>query len=137
MVDGEPISASLFDFGLYFFHNAKHCCKADRGRISICRRWRAISRRGSGTMSSSFAQDALGHPARHHPRHGADRDDPRRPSRWMRSSTSCATTRRAELRTLGLHLQLHQEVPNRPDFVLPDRAQVTMDQHFLASYVDC
>ncbi len=23
LVDGEPISASLFDFGLYFFHNAK------------------------------------------------------------------------------------------------------------------
>ena len=22
LVDGEPISASLFDFGLYFFHNA-------------------------------------------------------------------------------------------------------------------
>ena len=23
LVDGEPISGSLFDFGLYFFHNAK------------------------------------------------------------------------------------------------------------------
>ena len=23
MVDGEPMSGSLFDFGLYFFHNAK------------------------------------------------------------------------------------------------------------------
>jgi malate synthase len=23
LVDGEPCSASLFDFGLYFFHNAK------------------------------------------------------------------------------------------------------------------
>ena len=22
LVDGEPVSASLFDFGLYFFHNA-------------------------------------------------------------------------------------------------------------------
>lgn len=25
MVDGKPISASLFDFGLYFFHNAQSC----------------------------------------------------------------------------------------------------------------
>ena len=25
---------------------------------------------------------------------------------------------------------------NRPDFVLPDRAQVTMDRHFLKSYVE-
>jgi len=24
LVDGEPMSGSLFDFGLYFFHNAKH-----------------------------------------------------------------------------------------------------------------
>ena len=23
LVDGEPMSGSLFDFGLYFFHNAK------------------------------------------------------------------------------------------------------------------
>ena len=23
LIDGEPCSASLFDFGLYFFHNAK------------------------------------------------------------------------------------------------------------------
>ncbi len=23
LVDGKPISGSLFDFGLYFFHNAK------------------------------------------------------------------------------------------------------------------
>ena len=31
--------------------------------------------------------------ARDHPRHGADRDDSRPPSRWTRSSTSCATIR--------------------------------------------
>ena len=27
LIDGEPISASLFDFGLYFFHNAKTLLK--------------------------------------------------------------------------------------------------------------
>ncbi len=30
-VDGEPISASLFDFGLYFFHNAHALVKAGTG----------------------------------------------------------------------------------------------------------
>ncbi len=30
-VDGEPISASLFDFGLYFFHNAHELVKAGTG----------------------------------------------------------------------------------------------------------
>jgi malate synthase len=30
-VDGEPISASLFDFGLYFFNNAEELVKRGRG----------------------------------------------------------------------------------------------------------
>ncbi|HVT56535.1 MAG TPA: hypothetical protein VHD34_10890, partial [Xanthobacteraceae bacterium] len=31
IVDGEPISGSLFDFGLYFFHNARRLIGADTG----------------------------------------------------------------------------------------------------------
>ncbi|SCU80384.1 LAMI_0B02102g1_1 [Lachancea mirantina] len=31
LVDGEPISASLFDFGLYFFHNAKALVAMGKG----------------------------------------------------------------------------------------------------------
>ena len=30
-MDGEPISGSLFDFGLYFFHNAHELVKAGTG----------------------------------------------------------------------------------------------------------
>ena len=30
-VDGEPISGGLFDFGLYFFHNAKELIKRGHG----------------------------------------------------------------------------------------------------------
>lgn len=30
-VDGEPISASLFDFGLYFFHNAHELLRRGSG----------------------------------------------------------------------------------------------------------
>lgn len=30
-IDGEPISASLFDFGLYFFHNAEELVHRGRG----------------------------------------------------------------------------------------------------------
>ena len=30
-IDGEPISGSLFDFGLYFFHNAKTLLKKGSG----------------------------------------------------------------------------------------------------------
>src|SRR5213595_2662911 len=31
VVDGEPISGSLFDFGLYFFHNAEELIKRGFG----------------------------------------------------------------------------------------------------------
>lgn len=31
LVDGEPMSASIFDFALYFFHNAKETVKRGRG----------------------------------------------------------------------------------------------------------
>ncbi len=42
LIDGEPVSASLFDFGLYFFHNA----------IPLIARPRVIKRQDSGTMCS-------------------------------------------------------------------------------------
>ncbi|MEI9985026.1 MAG: hypothetical protein WDN69_18600 [Aliidongia sp.] len=45
LVDGQQMSGSLFDFGLYFFHNAKALLAKGSGRISICRRWNRISRR--------------------------------------------------------------------------------------------
>src|SRR5271165_734485 len=43
LVDGQPMSGSLFDFGLYFFHNAKSCWHQRPGRISTCRKWKATS----------------------------------------------------------------------------------------------
>ena len=44
--------------------------------------------------------------------------------------------RGAERRALGLHLQRHQEVPRPPDFLLPDRAQVTMTAPFMRAYTE-
>lgn len=31
LVDGIPISASLFDFGIFFFHNAHYLIESNRG----------------------------------------------------------------------------------------------------------
>ena len=53
LVDGRPVSASLVDFGLYFFHNARELLAAEAGRTSTCPSWRATSRPGSGTTSST------------------------------------------------------------------------------------
>jgi malate synthase len=53
LVDGDPVSASLFDFGLFFFHNAERLVERGTGPTSTCRRSRATSRRGSGTTCST------------------------------------------------------------------------------------
>src|SRR2546421_8750723 len=52
-VDGQPISASLFDFGLTFSIPRRSSPQAARAPTSICRSSRAISRRACGTTSSS------------------------------------------------------------------------------------
>ena len=54
LVDGEPVSASLFDFGLYFFHNAKR--QLERGQRALLLPAQAgepPARPASGTTSSS------------------------------------------------------------------------------------
>jgi malate synthase len=43
-VDGKPVSGSLFDFGLFFFHNARELLARGRARTSTCRRWNPIWR---------------------------------------------------------------------------------------------
>ena len=53
LVDGQPVSAALFDFGLFFFHNAERRSGEARARTSTSRSSRATSRRASGTTSSA------------------------------------------------------------------------------------
>ncbi len=55
-----------------------------------------------------------GRPARDDPRDGADRDDPRGLRDGRDPLGAARALRRPELRALGLHLQLHQEVPEPP-----------------------
>ena len=52
-VGGEPVSASLFDFGLFVFHNGRRLLDRGAGPGSTCRSSRATSRRVSGTTSSA------------------------------------------------------------------------------------
>ena len=41
------------------------------------------------------------------------------------------------MRAMGLHFSFIKKFRNRPDFVLPNRAKVTMDRHFLALTCSC
>ncbi len=136
LVDGEPISGSIFDFGLYFFHNARELLsRGSETPTSTFQKSRATLRRVSGTISSS---------ARKNP--GNSRAAPFAPrcssetilasfEMDENSSRASRTLRRPQLRPLGLHLQLHQrKFSTDPHAILPDRAQVTMATHFMRSY---
>ena len=126
----QPMPGALFDFGLFFFHNAQGAARArHRARTSTCRRWRATSRRASGTTSSSARRSALGVPRgtikatvphRDAARRVRDGRDPLRAARALGGP---------QLRPLGLHLQLHQEArgtTRRPS--CRTASQVTMDK---------
>ena len=94
LVDGEPVSASLFDFGLAFFHNAARAARARLGAVllpaqarepsggaALERRIRPGPGRARARPAGRFAQPS-----------SSRRSSP--PSRWTRSSTSSATTPR-------------------------------------------
>ena len=85
-----------------------------RARTSICRSWRATSRRGCGTTSSPTPRSELGVPhgtikatvlIETLPRRVRDGRDPLRAAR---------PHRRPQLRPLGLHLLLHQAARQEP-----------------------
>jgi len=62
-VDGEPVSGALFDFGLYFFHNAKKNRSPPAPRpIFICRSSRPPRKRGCGTRYSCSRRSGWGCP---------------------------------------------------------------------------
>ncbi len=60
LVDGEPMSGSLFDFGLFMFHSASRALANGTGRTSTSRSWRATSKPGSGTTSSCMRRTRSG-----------------------------------------------------------------------------
>ncbi len=110
-VDGRPVSGSLFDFGLYLFHNAQALLERGTGPVLLPAQAREPPRGAALERRLRAGPEAAGAAARHDQGHRADRDDPgglrdaRDPLRAARPH------RRAQLRPLGLHLQRHQEVP--------------------------
>jgi malate synthase len=135
-VDDEPVPAALFDFGLYFFHNAAELLK--RGTRPYFCLPKIESHLEARLWNDAFnhAQDALGIP------HGS-----------IRAIVFIETVLAAfemdeilhELRDhcAGLSCDCWDYVfsfikrfRNRPDFVLPDRALLMTGPRFLCAYVD-
>ena len=135
LVDGEPVSASLFDFGLYFFHNHAALKAAGTGPYFYLPKMESHLEARLWNDVFQHAQDALGVPRG-----------------TIRATVLIETILAAfemdeilyELRdhSAGLNcgrwdyiFSFIKRFRNHPEFVLPDRAQVTMTSHFLNSYV--
>jgi malate synthase len=134
LVDGAPVSASLFDFGLYFFHNAREL--VDRGSGPYFYLPKTESHLEIRLWNDVFnvAQDALGIPRG-----------------TIRATVLIETIFAAfEMDEILYELRDHAAGLNagrwdylfsiikafraRPDRVLPDRAQLTMTVPFMRAY---
>jgi len=135
-VNGKPISGSLFDFGLYFFHNAQELLRRGTGPYFYLPKMESHLEARLWNDVFNFAQDELAIPR------GS-----------IRATVLIETILAAfemdeilyELRdhSAGLNcgrwdyiFSFIKKFSSRPDFLLPDRSLVTMERHFLASYVE-
>lgn len=133
-VDGQPMSGSLFDFGLYFFHNAKALLDSGTGPYFYLPKMESHLEARLWNDVFVFAQEQRGIP------HGS-----------IRATVLIETILAAfemheflwELRdhSAGLNcgrwdyiFSFIKKFSGDPHAVLPDRAQVTMTTHFLRSY---
>jgi malate synthase len=135
-VGGKPVSGSLFDFGLYFFHNAKRLLGKGSGPYFYLPKLESHLEARLWNDVFNFAQDRL--------------DVPRG---TIRATVLIETILAAfEMEEILYELREHssglnagrwdyifsiiKKFRNRPDFVLPDRAQVTMTVPFMRAYTD-
>ena len=133
-IDGRPMSASLFDFGLYFFHNARELLRRGTGPYfylpKLESRWEA--RLWNDVFE--FAQSEL-----------------LLPSGTIKATVLIETILAAfEMDEILYELRRHivglncgrwdyifsyiKKFRSRPEFVLPDRGLVTMETPFMTAY---
>ncbi len=135
-VNGEPISASIFDFALYFYHNINSLIDSGTGPYFYLPKLESHLEARLWNDVFNTAQDELGI------------------LRGTIKATVLIETILAafEMDEILYELREHsaglncgrwdyifsfiKKFRNRPDFVLPDRSEITMDRHFLRSYVN-
>jgi malate synthase len=136
VVDGEPVSASLFDFGLAFFHNAAELLERGSGPYFYLPKLESHLEARLWNDAFVLAQDEL----------GLERGT-------IRATVLIETVLAAfEMDEILYELRDHMSGLNagrwdyifsvikkfrtRPEFVLPDRAQVTMTVPFMRAYTE-
>ncbi|KAJ2006061.1 hypothetical protein GGI04_000095 [Coemansia thaxteri] len=135
LIDGERCSASIFDFGLYFFHNAKASIAAGFGPYFYLPKMESYLEARLWNDIFNVAQDEL-----------------EIPRGTIRGTVLIETILAAfqmdeiiyELRdhSSGLNcgrwdyiFSVIKKFRHDPRFILPDRSAVTMSSHFMDSYV--
>ncbi|MDB4907485.1 MAG: malate synthase [Gemmatimonadetes bacterium] len=133
-LDGRPVSASLFDFGLYFFHNAAELVARGSGPYFYLPKMESRHEARLWNDVFVFAQEQLGIPRG-----------------TIRATVLIETILAAfEMDEILFELKEHAAGLNagrwdylfsaiktfrdRPDMILPDRAQLTMAVPFMRAY---
>jgi len=136
LLNGEPVSGSLFDFGLYFFHNARKSLQRGWGPFFYLPKMESHLEARLWNDVFNFAQDYI-----------------RLPRGTVRATVLIETILAAfEMDEILYELRDHsaglncgrwdyifsyiKKLGSRTDKVLPNRAQVTMDKAFLKAYCD-
>ncbi|HEY3055400.1 MAG TPA: malate synthase A [Thermoanaerobaculia bacterium] len=136
LVDGNPVSASLFDFAIFFFHNAKELITRGTGPYFYLPKMESHLEARLWNDVFVRAQRELGIP-----------------NGTIRATVLIETILAAfEMHEILWELRDHSSGLNcgrwdyifsfikkfraRHDFITPDRSLITMDKAFLAAYVD-
>jgi malate synthase len=136
LVDGKPVSASLFDFGLYLFHCGQALLDAGSGPYFYLPKLESHLEARLWNDVFVAAQDVLGIPGRR-----------------IRATVLIETILAAfEMEEILYELRDHsaglnagrwdymfsviKKFRDRPEFVLPDRPQVTMTVPFMRAYTE-
>jgi malate synthase len=136
LVDGRPVPAGLFDFGMYFHHNARELLRRGSGPYFYLPKLESHLEARLWNAVFEEAQDDLG-----------------LPQGTIRATVLIETIVAAfEMDEILYELRSHaaglnagrwdyifsviKKFGQRPDFVLPDRAQVTMGVPFMRAYVE-
>jgi malate synthase len=136
LVNGEPVSGALFDFAVYLANNHEALARAGTGPYFYLPKMESHLEARLWNDVFLAAQDALG-----------------MPRGTIKATVLIETILAAfEMDEILFELREHsaglncgrwdyifsfiKKFRNRPDFLLPDRSSVTMDRHFLKSYVD-
>jgi malate synthase len=136
LVDGEVMSGSLFDFGLYLFHNGRRSLDHGAGPYLYLPKLQSHLEARLWNDAFDFAEDELGLPRGsiratvliEHVLAAFEMDE----ILWeLREHAAGLNAGRWDY-----IFSVIKTFPERPEFVLPDRAQVTMTVPFMRAYTE-